>query len=68
MFWKLVSSSEVTFKIQNLNLLTKPNFNPKNEVAHKKTCTLEDLQNKRNPYLLSLNYQIYSIHMKVKKW
>ena len=46
MFWKFVSNSEVTFKIHNLNLLTKPNFNPKNKVAHKKMCTMEDLQKK----------------------
>ena len=35
-FWKLLSNSKETFNIENVNLLSNPNPNPKNGVAYKK--------------------------------
>ena len=35
-FWKLVSNYLATLNLENVNLLSKPNVNPKNGVAYKK--------------------------------
>ena len=35
-FWKLLSNSQATFNLENVNLLGNPNVNPKNRVAYKK--------------------------------
>ena len=37
-FWKFLSNFLTTFNLQNVNLLSKPNVNPKNGVVYKKTC------------------------------
>ena len=34
--WKLLSNNEATFNLENVNLLSNPNVNPKNGVAYKK--------------------------------
>ena len=34
-FWKLLSISEATFNLQNVNLLRNPNVNPQNGVGYK---------------------------------
>ena len=31
--WKLLSNYEATFNLENINLLSNPNVNPKNRVA-----------------------------------
>ena len=38
-FWKLLSNSSATFNLENVSLLSNPNFNSKNGVAYKKTCS-----------------------------
>ena len=35
-FWKLLTNYLATFNLENVNLLSKPNVNPKNRVAYKK--------------------------------
>ena len=40
-FWKLVSNYLATLNLENVNLLSKPNVNPKNGVAYKKTCSVD---------------------------
>ena len=37
---KLLSNSEATFNLENVNLLSNPNDNPQIGVAYKKTCML----------------------------
>ena len=34
--WKLLSNYEATFNLENVNLLSNPNVNPKNRVAYEK--------------------------------
>ena len=37
-FWKLLSNSQITLNLENVNLLSKPHVKPHNGVACKKTC------------------------------
>ena len=42
--WKLLSNYYVTFKLENVNLLSNPDVNPKNGVAFKKMCKSKNSQ------------------------
>ena len=57
----LLSSSVVTFNLENVNLLSSFNINLKNGLANKKTCSepqiLEAIQ---NAFVLTYPYEIYS--------
>ena len=57
----LLSSSFVTFNLENVNLLSSFNINPKNGLAYKKTCSepqiLEAIQ---NAFVLTYPCEIYS--------
>ena len=37
-FWKLLCSVQVTFNLENINLLSNPNVDHTNGVANEKTC------------------------------
>ena len=57
----VLSSSVVTFYLENVNLLSSFNINLKNGLAYKKTCSepqiLEAIQ---NAFVLTYPYEIYS--------
>ena len=50
---KLLSNSLAAFNLENVNLLSNLNINPKNRVVYKKTCSESQiLEPKQNAFIL----------------
>ena len=60
-FWKLLSNSPATFKLERVNLLSNANVEPENGIAYKKTPFFS------GPYFpaFRLNMAIYRVNLHI---
>ena len=56
---KLLSNSQATFNLENVNLLSNPNVNPKNGVAYKKTCVTKEIIKFSSQLFVKLFYKAH---------
>ena len=62
-FWELLSNSFATFSLENVNLLSNPNVNPKNGIAYIKKCNyhLQQLQPFTIPFTIYLQQAKFNL-------